>query len=132
MLDRSSRIDLRHHHHRRPKIRRLADRDAEKIGRRHADDRKGMAVNSDHLADNRRIARKAPLPVVVADDGDRMPARDFVVILVENSAEQRVDTECRKKAAGDQLPLRDFSLSIHYYIDAPASTKSADSGNRVA
>src|SRR5262245_33472524 len=91
-----------------------------------------MAIHRDVLADNHRIARKAPLPVVITDDGDRMPARDFVVILGENSAEQRIDSERRKKASGDQLPLRDFSLPIHHHIYAPASVKSEGPGNRLA
>src|SRR5262247_2033810 len=114
------------HHRWRPKIGRLAYLDAEKIERRHADDRKRMAIHHDALADNRRTASKAPLPVVVTDDGDRMPARDLVVILGEYSAEQRIDSERRKKAAGNPLRLRDFSLPVRHYIDAPVVSKSAD------
>src|SRR5215831_15990827 len=91
-----------------------------------------MAIHRDALADNRRIARKAPLPVVVTDDGDRMPARDFVVILGESSAEQRARSERRKKAAGYSCCLRDFSLPIHHHIDAPTIIKIADPGDRLA
>src|SRR5262245_5201257 len=120
------------HHRRRPKIGRLADLDAEKIWWRHADDRKRMAIHRDAHADNRRIARKAPLPIVVTYDGDRMGARDLVVILGESSAEQRAHSERRKEAAGDPLPLRDFRLSIHHNVDAQARRESADPGNRLA
>src|SRR5215813_2292644 len=61
-----------------------------------------------------------------------MPARNFVVILGESSAEQRAHSERRKEAAGNPLRLRDFSLSIHHRVDAPASGKSANPGNSLA
>src|SRR5262249_42548521 len=48
------------------------------------------------------------------------------------SAEQRAHSERRKEAAGNPLRLRDFSLSIHHHVDAPASGKSANPGNSLA
>src|SRR5262249_42538448 len=126
--DRCARNDLPLHHYRNPKIRRIANPDAEEIGRRYADDRKRMAIHRDALTNNGRIARKTPLPVVVTDDDDRTGAGDIVVLLGDVAAEQRVNAEDRKKAAGNLLRIGDFSLPVDCDIDSIAAQKSADTG----
>src|SRR5262245_48928083 len=92
-----------------------------------------MAIHRDALAYNGWIERKAPLPVVVTDDGDRMGVRDFVVILGDRPAEKSVDAERRKKAAGDILRVCDFSLPVHRHIDAlPETINNAYPGRYLA
>ena len=57
---------------------------------RHPHDRHRVVVDEDFLADHRRVARKSPLPVVVAEHDHRVAAVDLVVLLgVEDAPGRR-------------------------------------------
>src|SRR5262249_42397922 len=124
--------DLLGHHIRRPKIRRFAHYGAEELWRRYADDRKRMTVQRNGLADNRRIRLKTPAPVAVTDHNDRMRAGNFVVLVGDVAAEQRIDAQHSKKAAGNPLHFSHFSLPIQRDIDAWIRLKSANPSQRLA
>src|SRR5262245_28104806 len=52
---------------RQPNVNHIIERDAEKTGRRHADDVKGAPIDRDALADGGGVARKLSPPEAVAD-----------------------------------------------------------------
>src|SRR5215475_4471839 len=90
-----------------------------------------LAIQYDPPADNLRIARKAPSPEIVTDDYHRLSISDIVVLLSEGSAEQRIYTEHRKKAAGNEVPFEGFSLPIHHYLKI-GRPESADSSQQLS
>src|SRR5262244_3882336 len=89
-----------------------------------------MTVHRDALTDNRRIRRKTPAPIMMADDYDWMRARNLIVFFRNRSAEQGTDAEHGKKAAGNPLRASHFSLPIQRDIDARARPKRADASEQ--
>src|SRR5262245_35599937 len=89
-----------------------------------------MTVQRNTLADNHRIRRKTPLPIMMTDDYHWMCARNFILFLRNRSAEQSIDAEHGKKAARNPLRTGNFSLSIQRDIDARARPKRADAGEQ--
>src|SRR5262245_48640494 len=88
-----------------------------------------MTVQRNGLADNRRIGRKTPAPIMMTDDYDWMRARNLIVFFRNRSAEQGIDAQHGKKAAGNPLRASHFSLPIQRDIDAQIRPKRADAAS---
>ena len=73
------RPEDRRHHHRDPHVDGVAELRAVEAGRRNADDRHRPPVQHDRSSHDRRLGAEPPLPVVVAQDHDRVSARRPVV-----------------------------------------------------
>src|SRR5262245_38692796 len=84
-----------------------------------------MSVQRNRLADNRRIRRKTPAPIMMTDDYDWMRARNLIVFFRNRSTEQGVDAHHGKKAAGNPLRASHFSLPVQRDIDAQILPKHA-------
>src|SRR5215813_1915265 len=89
-----------------------------------------MTVQQNGLADNRRVRRKTPAPIMMTDDYDWMRARNLIIFFRHRSAEQGIDTQHGKKAAGNPLRASHFSLPIQRDIDARSVPKRADAGEQ--
>src|SRR5262245_18400196 len=89
-----------------------------------------MTVQRNALADNRRIRRKTPAPIMMTDDYDWMRASKPIVFFRNRSAEQGIVALGGKKDAGNPLRASHFSLPIQRNIDARARPKRADAGEQ--
>ena len=79
--------------------------------RRHAGDRVARVVDQ-HLATyGGRIARKAALPVPVADDHGRRSANDVILTPVQGPAQECGNAEDVEVVAGDHAPARPLCLA---------------------
>jgi hypothetical protein len=71
--------------------------------RRYADDREQPLADGDRLADGRRTAREAALPIAIADYGGRRRRRHHIVGRGEQSAGGGFEAEQAVVAAGDEI-----------------------------
>ena len=108
------RHDRRLHHGRHPDVRRASDLEPEELARRDADDCERRSREVNRPADDGGFERKSPLPVAVADDGNRMAIRVHVVCGANGAPGHRVDAEELEVASRDQL-------SIGGWFDAASS-----------
>src|SRR5262245_23931407 len=90
-----------------------------------------MTVQKNGLANNRRIRRKTPAPIIMTDDYDWMRARNLIVFFRNRPAEQGIDAQHGKKAAGNPLRAGNFRLPIQRDIDARIPPKRADAGEQL-
>ena len=72
-------------------------------GLHHTDDRVRAAVDRYALADDRAIAREAPLPQALAQQGDVLTALS-IFVGGEVAADHRVNAERREQVRGDPCP----------------------------
>ncbi len=83
-----------------------------------ADDFERLGVQSDHASEDVVFAAEPTLPRGVADDTD--PVRPFsaVVFRTKQTTDRRLDAECRKIAAADQLGGHILGRSIGREVHA--------------
>ena len=80
---------------------------------RHADDRHGIVVDEDLLADDPGVTGKAAHPVVVGENDDRMALIDLIVFLrVEHAPGGGPDPQHGEEVAGDELGLEPFGSVV--------------------
>src|ERR1051325_8051848 len=84
------------------------DLETREARRRDADDGEGEIVERDLLADDRGIAREEALPEGIADDGDWLGVRGAVVVVVQCTAENRIDAEDGEVVSRDAHRLDGF------------------------
>ena len=94
---------LVNHGHRDVESRREGRKTAAIVGGCDADDGVATPSHSQRAADDLRVGAERALPVAVAEHHHRMAAPSDVVLGQNRSAEQRLDTEERKRASRHPL-----------------------------
>ncbi len=91
--------------------------------RQDADDREGLALQRDRLADRVGRAAEALLPEVVADHrhGPVRAATACVVRLRERAADERLDAEDVEEPAACVGAVRELALAAHRQVEARAA-----------
>ena len=105
--------DHRLHQDRHAHLRRARRIDAGKTLRGHADDRHGVVVDEDLLADRLRVAIESPRPVVVADHDRWVTLVDLIVFLrIEDASRRRSHAEHREVVARHHLDVDALGLVV--------------------
>ncbi len=103
--------ERRRHRRRQPQVELQAENGPLESARGHADDRDGAAVDANVLADRRRRAREARLPVLVRDDRDRIPARFGHLVRTEEAPGRGPQAERVEVVPRDQQAIGAFHLA---------------------
>src|SRR5207245_7028352 len=86
----------------------------------HTNDRVALMVNGNELTDDIRVAAKAPLPQVVADDGNFVFSRLFF-IGGKDSSEHRLRSQQRKEVRSSLHAADAFGIALLGKIREPGS-----------
>src|SRR6185369_10298903 len=77
------------HEHRNPQVNTLPDRNSEEARFRYADHSHRRAVDANGFANDRRIARKPPIPERMAQHHDRVTAYYLIVLPADEPSPDR-------------------------------------------
>ena len=83
------------------------------------------AVQRDGAADDRGIAREAPLPQPVAEEGDAVVA-DLVLVLGERAADERRHPQHREQIGRHARPVQPLRLALAGQIEVGDGTQRGD------
>ncbi len=108
------------HHHRHEDLRRLALVDAVEALLRDAHDRHRQIADDERLADDGRIARKAALPVGMAQHRQRVAVGSLVLVGAEGASQMWTHAEHREVRARDQLALDPFGRAAEGHVERVA------------